>query len=321
MERKKTATLNKLENILNEIITLNVINLISKPEHKPYDFEDVRGVLEDIDAFCRKLIGLPLEKLSESRQGILFESADQLLSNLHRIRDFHPLRTPAPDTTRSELGRNLVERFEYFVSTANNDLPYLLASQPTPRVDEYRSLIKQIKDKGREIDEILVASQKAAGEVGVSVHSSNFKTIAEDHEKSADKWLKAAIAFIAAAIVFSIFSVYLFPVDSQWSSPVVIQRIVIKVAVLLTIYFLISQSIKNYRVHRHLFVVNQHRETSLNTFQTFVKSAESDPLIQSQILMEAAKTIFTPVQTGYIASDDDNPSNRIVEILKLVKEK
>jgi hypothetical protein len=75
---------------------------------------------------------------------------------------------------------------------------------------------------------------------------------------------------------------------------------------------------KNYRTHRHLVVVNQHRQSALRTFEAFIKAASGDDQTKNAVLLEATRCIFAPANTGYLGGEEENPSNRIIEIFKTV---
>jgi len=48
-----------------------------------------------------------------------------------------------------------------------------------------------------------------------------------------------------------------------------------------------------------------------------VKASE-DEQMKNAVLLEATHCIFAPAVTGYLGAEEENPSNRIVEILKTV---
>ena len=64
----------------------------------------------------------------------------------------------------------------------------------------------------------------------------------------------------------------------------------------------------------HLYTVNKHRENSLKTFQSFVKSTE-DKKIQDVILTQATKAIFEVGDSGYLSSKEK--TIRGLEITKI----
>ena len=89
-----------------------------------------------------------------------------------------------------------------------------------------------------------------------------------------------------------------------------------KIIVISLIYFAAIWASRNYRAHRHLNVVNSHRQNALMTFQTFVKAAgDEDKETKNAVLLEATRCIFSPTSTGYLGGDQETPSSSIVEVL------
>ena len=68
--------------------------------------------------------------------------------------------------------------------------------------------------------------------------------------------------------------------------------------------------------HQHNFVVNQHRQNALTSFETFAKAANDDQT-KSAVLLQATNCIFSPQASGYADSAVEAPgSPRIMEIIR-----
>ena len=119
------------------------------------------------------------------------------------------------------------------------------------------------------------------------------------------------------AVVALLFVFYWLP-EGDLHNAAIVQRLVSKLVLLSAVYFAVVIAAKNYKANKHLAVVNEHRQTSLQTFETFVSSAGDDAQTKSAVLLEATRTIFSPAVSGYLGADDENPNNRVVEVLKLV---
>jgi hypothetical protein len=77
---------------------------------------------------------------------------------------------------------------------------------------------------------------------------------------------------------------------------------------------------RNYRAHRHNYVVNKHRQNALSTFDTFVNSAQ-DQQTKSAVLLQATQAIFVPQPTGYISQEGESGSlPQVFEIVRNVVE-
>jgi hypothetical protein len=170
-----------------------------------------------------------------------------------------------------------------------------------------------------EMDSIVKAAQDAAAKVGVAHFATKFEEIAKDHDKQAAKWLIGTACLGAATAAVAISFLWLLPPLSAMSDPAAIQRIITKLVVISVFYFAALWSARNYRSHRHLSVVNRHRQNALSTFQTFVQASGDDQQTKNAVLLEATRCIFSPAVTGYLGADEEvNPASRIVEILNTV---
>lgn len=170
-----------------------------------------------------------------------------------------------------------------------------------------------------EMDSIVKAAQDAAAKVGVAHFATKFEEIAKEHDTQAGNWLKATALLGVATAAVAILFLWLLPPLSDIKDAATIQRIITKVVVISVFYFAALWSSRNYRAHRHLAVVNNHRQNALSTFQTFVKAAGDDQQIKNAVLLEATRCIFSPAVTGYLGADEEvNPTNRMVEILNTV---
>ena len=130
-------------------------------------------------------------------------------------------------------------------------------------------------------------------------------------------WLGISILIAIGMIFFAVksFDVLKDNPDFMKESKNYIQWIVTRIAVISVIYGAALWSAKNYKINRHLFVVNQHRSSALRTFEAFIV-ASSDEETKNAILLEATHCIFAHSNTGFLGKDEELPANRIIEILK-----
>ncbi len=319
--------LNRLKEGLRGLALLQIDELIDRPALGPFNFSKYRRTFEEIIEFAGLLLDLELDDLELNRIEALVAAGDNVATTLEKIRGFKPDKVDNPAAVRDSNGQNLKDNFINFVNVARHDLPYLLLKRKPIDEEEFDEKLKdadeilvKLQDMEGQMATILEASRTAAGQIGVDAHSVDFSVLAGEHKDTAKNWLFGVIGLVLLAVLFPVLFVTWFPLEGDWSSIGNIQKFVTKVAILFILYFLIAQATKNYRTHRHLYVVNKHRETSLKTFRTFVESAEADPGVKMQILLEASRTIFAPSHTGYIANEEENPNSRIVEIMKMVKD-
>ena len=71
-----------------------------------------------------------------------------------------------------------------------------------------------------------------------------------------------------------------------------------------------------YRSHQHNFVVNQHRQNALASFETFAEAAKDDQT-KSAVLLQATNCIFAPQTSGYAdSSAEATGSPQVMEIIR-----
>jgi hypothetical protein len=73
---------------------------------------------------------------------------------------------------------------------------------------------------------------------------------------------------------------------------------------------------RNYRAHRHTYVVNKHRQNAPSTFDTFINSAQ-DQQTKSAVLLQATQAIFAPHSTGYISQEGE--SGGLPQVFEIVR--
>ncbi len=181
------------------------------------------------------------------------------------------------------------------------------------------------KAKEEAVDEVQKAIKEvrgALGKEGVLISVKEFEEQAQEHSILAEEWLSKTYKAIG---IFVILAIILFVIPwfniSDNASYAEIARISIFKIVLLSIgSLLIYQSIRNYRINRHLYVLNRHRQLSLSIYPLMVQST-SDPQQANAITSQAAKAIFDPSTTGHLdGKDNPNPAN-LTEIVNRVSDK
>lgn len=180
---------------------------------------------------------------------------------------------------------------------------------------------KESKAYLKELEETLNNAEAAAAQVGVSKHSTVFKTESDKHEEEAIKWLKWTIGLLVAIALMAIVILYIIP-NSSSEPREIVQFTITKLVLLSTLFYGLSICSKNYKAHKHNSLLNQHRQNALTTFETFSKAASTDQQTKNAVLLEATHTIFSNQQTGYLHFEkDSDSSNKIVEIIKSVSDR
>ena len=168
-----------------------------------------------------------------------------------------------------------------------------------------------------EVNAIVESIRRAAAEVGVAQHSIHFKGESDYHAKASLRWLIATVGIAVATLGFGGYTVWYYstlstPLDSGQS----IQIAVAKIIIFTVLYFAMIWGGRNYRAHRHNYVVNKHRQNALSTFEAFVKAATDDQT-KNAVLLQSTQAIFAPQVSGYLGKETEGqPSSQVLEIIR-----
>ena len=180
-----------------------------------------------------------------------------------------------------------------------------------------RTLEQKLNDQLSKAEGIVNKIEKVSGEAGVSKYSKSFADISDDYKKAANIWLAVSIGSIVLLIGGGIYILEKYGDATETAE--IINNTISKIILLTGLIYFVTLSIRNYKANRHNQIVNKHKATALNTFKVFVDAAdEHDPQTQNAILLEATKTIFGSVNTGFLSGNTDSAdlSPKVIEIFK-----
>ncbi len=189
---------------------------------------------------------------------------------------------------------------------------------------EAEKLIADLSLKNEKAEKIV---QQASGMEATKISSVIFKEQSVEHKNAAFYWLIGATAgfMILLWVLFGLFYGWspfgkfdIFSVSDPYK---IAHTIVFKLLILSTVYYTLHQCVKNYKVHRHLYVTNQHRHNALLVYPTIAVAGE-DPETRNVIVEQAARSIFEQTTSGYLNFDDDpRPVNPTAIINKIIDKK
>lgn len=181
---------------------------------------------------------------------------------------------------------------------------------------EFAPVIAYSAWQGTDIDRLEKDIRRVAAKVGVAHHARHFKNEAEQHAKIAKTWLVVVIGLAIATVALAGGNVYFALEPTDLGTPQTIQLAVAKVLLFSLLFGALVWAGRVYRSHRHNFVVNQHRQNALTSFETFATAA-SDDQTKGAVLIEATRCIFSPQTSGYADSSATDPATpRIMEIIR-----
>lgn len=329
MDEERQNYLNQLRERLESIAGYQSAALAQGKGLGDINFEQCEPLLQETIDLANEARSLPLELLPLQTLKQLTPPTENLGNTLKSISEFTLVGQDKPENQRNNLQNHVRTEYDALLLAFMPHLAYLTLkhAQVQEVITQSRELLEETQKKTRDIlddldkrkgeaESIVRATQDAAAKIGVAQFAVRFGEIAKEHVAVAKRWLIAAIVLGLVTIVVAVGFLSWLPVDGELSNPATIQRIVTKIIVISLVYFSAIWASRNYRTHRHLNVVNSHRQNALTTFQTFVKAAgDEDKETKNAVLLEATRCIFSPIATGYLGGDQETPNSSIVEVL------
>ena len=288
-----------------------------------FDFQSELPYFRGIIKLVRDLAEADLEMFPPVKLQDLLLTIERVEQQFSRIQQFsvgHHQSNPVQ--ARSQLISEMRAAYDslfdvaapFIAYTARNNIDLARFKQ------ESQELLSDIEQKGTaiisETEQVLEKVRSAAQESGVAHHARHFKNEAEQHEKASAKWLTRVVVLAIATAFLAGVNIYLALNATKLGTSQTIQLAVAKVLLFSFFFGAVVWAARVYRSHRHNFVVNQHRQNALTSFETFAKAA-SDDQTKAAVLIEATRCIFSPQVSGYVEpSSADTASPRIMEVIR-----
>lgn len=184
------------------------------------------------------------------------------------------------------------------------------------------------KSKG-DVDIAIKEVRDSLGKEGALISSQHFKDQSKKHKNLAKYWFMGSIVLL---VLFAYLTVFLFTgfgieefsslnlIKEGADYKNILQISIFRVILLSLLYLLVHQSLKNYKVNQHLYVINKHRHLALNVYPLMANA--SDKQEQSNIIVaQAAKAIFDQNSTGYLDGDDSKMPLNLTEVITKITDK
>jgi len=252
------------------------------------------------------------------------QPAEQVVAHLQEVRDF-TLEEGEPMARRDSIAQHVDAAFDALRQAATPVVGYLswesvnldqmradvdnLLKQATAQVEE---TTKELEARKAEADEALKAIREVSAVAGVAHHAEVFSKAAARHEDRAVRWLIASGVAAVATVVAALAVVLLWDVSGDISDASVLQLVVAKGVLLAVGFYVTFNSVRIYRSHAHLSVVNRHREDALRTFRAFAEGTDNAE-VRDKVLLEATHAIFGHTGTGLIDARDSRDTIEILD--------
>lgn len=247
------------------------------------------GVLNDTDP----------DDLASDLVGQANAQVSDLVNFVGRIRDFNPNTGSNPGSDRSALINQVRATRQWFAQHVG---PYARLNQVDlermqTTTAEAAGRIEQYEEKAaRLVDEI----QKRAGVALAARHSGYYDGQARRHAMSAMAFLLTSIASLGVSVWVAYQFFVVAPPAATESWVVLAREVLPRLFFVGAGAFVVSFAARNYRVNKHLQVVNEHRRNALDTYALLAESLEGGA--RDAALAETLHAVFGSVDTGYLAN-------------------
>ncbi len=321
-------TLHKFETSLESIRPLNAKDLIRREElGSELNFAVAENDFELAINLFKGLSAIDITRVPEEKIKDIINAMSSFLAQINSIRTF---KASEGVDRRIELidsfSRNYTSWFNIispivaYCTKAGTDYD-ALQRKAREALETFTNLqstaAEEIKLNQQKIEETLAAVRKAAAEVGVTQHTTNFSDAATNFSKEKKLWMKVICTTLVIIIVYSFAAFWWCPI--KLNEPYFyhfLQSALPRFTGLIALFYFLVIASRNYRAQAHNYIVNKNKQNALSTFETFVKASDNDE-IKNAVLLQTTKAIFSNSPSGYLKneSDDDSPT-QIIEIVK-----
>lgn len=293
---------------------------------KALDFSSGQLVFERRLRLFRKLQDAGLSDLPLPLLESIRASVSQARAEFQQILDFSPTGQN-PQWERDNLIQQIESQYDGEFNAVGLAIAY--GQQTGTNLEQIRraagetlDAVKTAREEARsELDEVRRTAEsvkRAAAEVGVSQHATQFQQEADEHKSTSQRWLGCVAVAACVTIVLAALNVWwLYRTVAEEGLDVsqALQLSVAKLLLFSALYFALVWLVRMYRSACHNQVVNQHRANALQTFETFVNAA-TDQQTKEAVLLRATDSIFGHQASGFDEARRESGSANLLEITR-----
>jgi len=320
----------ELQNIVGQINGLNRETLIKRDKWGEITFEKSKGEFSQVFWFSDQIKSYPLDALPDSIVVTMVRYLGEVWSRLKAIDSFSINQGNAAATS-TQLSQDLRNSADQLFVNCAQWIPFL-AHQNGDVVRNINALVERTKEAGQileksraqcaekqdEVQKIVQAARDASAGAGAAVFTKDFEEESVKLASDARNWLIATVIMIAVTV--SLAAIFWALTEVGLDQGQVFQKLTTKVFALALMLSGTLWCGKCYKALTHLVIVNRHRALSLRTLQAF-SNAAADAQTKDAVLLEATRSIFGNVPTGYVEGAATDNDHKVVEIVRSVMPK
>jgi hypothetical protein len=328
---KEERVRTELDQVLGNLSAITSESLIRTNElGTSLDFRNGVPVFERTLRLFRDLKEANLDNIPLNILAQLKQSAEEAIVAFQQIQQFNPAGQNNPAQVRDQLISKIEDQYHNHFARITPIIAYsvrkgtdfeLLERNARTTLDELQRIRTDIERSGKtlvaEAQASLEQVRRAAAEVGVAQHAVHFKEEAGRHKQNSTIWLIATGIMAAVALGYGVWNVwYYMTYVVEYTIGQAVQVAIAKLVIFGVLSYAVVWCGRTYRAQMHNYVINQHRQNALSTFETFVKAA-SDVHVKDAVLMQATQSIFSPQHSGFMEREiTSDGSPKMVEIVR-----
>jgi hypothetical protein len=276
------------------------------------DFQRIFGIADYL-----KL--LPVEILTDETVNKIVQAIQQCVSIFNAINTFTLENSGTPASVRDQQLVTLKSVADNLFTQASPWIPFLayqkgdvskniadLNSAATKAAGMIGEAQKEIAEKRKEIDVIIVQAREASVAAGAAVFTEDFSRQADTLEVQTTNWLRVTGILAGGALVASVWFFLL--IKTGGDKLEIAQRITSKIVILGILLTATIWCGRIYKALKHQSSVYRFKALGLQTFRAF-SAGTSDLATKDAVLMETTRSIFSAQDSGYIDQSDSGDSD------------
>lgn len=208
-----------------------------------------------------------------------------------------------PVDLRNQIIERINQERQWFATEVR---PHIRGSDVN--LGDAQAILDRAAEASRAVDETLAQIRTRAGEAVATELSGYYTQQASDYGNSARDWLiGGGVVIVATAILgLDVFVWQPLPIvatvagDVRWEE--FARGLVERLFFLGLAAYALAFVTRNYRVAKHLEVVNEQKRNALNTYKLFT-AAVSDAETQNLITVELVRTVFAAAESGFLSAE------------------
>jgi hypothetical protein len=298
------VSVNVARQIITDLRDERLDQIADKLQGSVYKFDEPLAALKVIRRLAEGLVQQNPLEISNNVISNLPGQRQQLDSFVQQLESFQPTQPDAAQQ-HANITAQIEQQREWWVQTVRPAIRPL--DDLSTRTVDIELARVSAREAAAEIEGLLTQVRGAAGVVAADSLSGYYKSSAEAYSTRARNFLIASaisLAILAALAIYA-FLVHAPPVHSGSNKTEdFIRSVLVRLLFLGIAGAAVAFASRNYRVSKHLQVVNEAKRNALNTYALFAKAAPTAEA-QTIITAELVRSVFGLGDTGFLDSTGD----------------